>query len=254
MRQITLVLAATLVAVTLAGCTDTPPSGEFASTRNGITATGSAALEYQEEVKPIQEAVPGAPIDCVPDEAPGMLNGEKCVDPYTNVSIHFMSLPDSGAGSYEAFFVDDNGTELAIGALEKGEGSMYTLDKMFDVDHEGHFTKIQARLGSYVIAESPVMEGENNFAMSTAAPATVTATWKAKALTLTATGLQEGVQYTGWLVTMNEETGEADHVESFTINAAGETVYDAEMNINKYDELHVHVADSKINVAIATIA
>ena len=57
----------------------------------------------------------------------------------------------------------------------------------------------------------------------------------------------------GWLVSMDEETGVKTHDERFSV-ANGETIFEAPMNISDYAEVHLHVAGTKINIAVGTIA
>lgn len=245
-----LLLTIMMAAVALAGCSDDPATGEFSSSSSGLKVDGSIDFAFQ------AREVPEAAGQQAPDEyctlAEGAPEGTlpKCIPASTDVTVHLMDVTDPGPGNSYNVVLIANGTvfkDLGTAALVDG---MFELTAHFDEDLEGRFTEVQIRFGEFPLATASPSGGA--FDVNSMARATFEGSYTGKDLSLTVTGLLDGISYTGWLVVIDEETGEKTHEESFSV-AEGENIYTAERSIDQYSEVHIHVGSSTINVAYTAL-
>ncbi len=254
--QKVLLLAAALLTVALAGCSDELPTGEFSYQGHAIAVAGTATNAYTAFNNPLSAG--GQSTDCQQDMLPaGVGDDQKCTQPETTIQIVLAQLPDPQGKSFSAFLVDSTGTEAdkLLGTLAAGAGGSYGLNFTEAMDYStGHsLDRIEIRLDSanaVVVGYASSNEGSQDFMVN---EATITgidfdATWKGKALTLTVSGLNSTYSYEGWLV-----SEDGTHSENFPVSN-GVTEHDAEANINTYSAFHIHVAGTKVNVGVATIS
>lgn len=251
MRSSVRFLAIALLATVLAGCSDDPPSGEFATDRHAVDVQGTASYEYQAKSRP--GGVEDNPVlDELCRNAP---DTQGCAEPKTNVSAHFMSLPEPSSEGYRAVLTSSDGSEQDLGSLTAGEGGMYELSAQeFDEDLSGDFDAMEIRMGELLVANASTDEGEQTFGVNPALTGvSATAAYEGKDLTITVTGA-EGFGMTALLYQEDEETGALEPSETFPVSGDGEYTYTAQENIDQYEAFHLHVAGSKINVAQGDIA
>lgn len=259
-----------LVGTLLAGCAEEVPEVTADADREGVTGAtaGSAAVQYQQAHSPANESTMGATgtIDettgqdtsCAGDETGG--EEVQCTPESTQINLTFDSLPLPGDAPYKAFLVA-NGSELELGdlvynehAMHEGEGGfLFSLNVTLEQNVEGQYDAIEVRYGAFVLATAPATGGSNPFAVAPGVlDVQVSATYHGSVITVNAEDLPEGADATGWLVETDPD-GELLHAIDFPLSG-NMTEYDAERPIADFVEFHVHVADSKINLAIASLA
>jgi len=248
MRVTPTLVALAMFTVALAGCSEETPSGGFSTTGHDVKADGTVTLAYQARVVPQDQ-----PTIC---QIPPVVPNIECKDPYTNVSAHFMMLAQPSSEGYTLWFTSVAGNETEIGALvenETGEG-MYDLPLMtFEENHEDQFDAVELRMGDVVIASAGTTEGEQTFELNAELTMiSAEATWEGKKLMGTVGGATNA-SYTGWLVA-TDEAGELLHEESFAITGDGAFEYEAQRTIGEFTAFHIHLAGSKVNVALGDIA
>lgn len=259
----TLLVTALMGVVALAGCADDPPTGEFSSDTHGLTLGSSTAdisiTPSENPYDPGQDPTGMIPFEeaCALDQVTGndpTGTAPQCQDARTEVSVHAMQLPDPGSGTYEAYLVGQQ--ERLIGELTSDEAGMWTAEAVYEgEDLSGQFNATEIRYGDIVYATSGASSGSNNYERALQ-PAMFTVEYDGHELTMTVEGAPEGATLTGWLVAPDpeSESEELEHLEDFPVTAGGPTTYTADRNIDEYDEVHIHIGDSKINLGIATVA
>jgi hypothetical protein len=244
-----IILALTLLATVLAGCSSGPPSGEFSTDRHNVQVDGSADVAFHAGNMPY----PNAAL-CPPDN-PNLPPQLRCSSPRTTVSGHFMVLREPSPAGYTLHWVNDTGALEITTVVFNETGNMWdVVAQDLEGDYSG-YTGIELRMGELVIATSGNSNGPNAFAANPdLTRASASGTWKGKDLTVTVSGLAANATYTGYLYEKLEDGSvvQADGM-SFPINGNGEYQYTAAKNINKYAEFHIHIAGSSWNVAQATI-
>lgn len=255
-----------LAAVAMAGCSDAPPSGTVSFERNGLTGSGDATFEYTPpgnpfDAIPVQEvadalctvnAVTGPINDGIEDQGQGRPLPE-CTAPHTEISVHAMDLPEPSSDGYHAFLVGGNG-EVDLGALAMDDQGMWTLEVANEENLEGMYNATEIRMGTARVLTAGTSSGGNQFAFHNSVTATsFDGTWEDKTLTVSVSGLP-AVAVEGWLVSEDPETGELVHDVSFPISGDGSVTYTAAESLDHWAEFHVHVAGSKVNVGIGSIA
>lgn len=249
-------LAATVLMTALAGCSDSPPSGEFTFSRMDAKADGTAAIDYQAFNDPISGSTnPDDPQACLQDNLPETLPVDRCEYPFSDFVVSFpagtYSDPDPAQG-YKVFLVMSDG-ELEIGALQDdGAGGLATANR-YDEDLSDRAARMELRMGNAIIATATSSEGATNaFQLSDNLTAVAgEGTYKGKDLEFTVSGLPAGIAAVGWLITEDAD-GIKEHAASFNV-ANGVNTFTAGMNIAEYAELHIHLGGSKLNVAIADL-
>lgn len=261
-----MLLAITMLAVTLAGCSDEPPSGEFSSSGMAVVVDGNYTTEFQSFNNPY-EPTAGTDLACEQGQIPAPVgdNIDQCTFPFTKASGHVMELPEADSQGYAVYFVDDSFTnepfELAM--LSSHSMADWSFDNSSECDDQqsddgcnldGLYTHLEIRLVSQDLPVASAMIGSSGqFEVADALKGvSFSATHSGSELILNTNGIGN---YTvdGWLVSMDEETGVKTHDERFSV-ANGETIFEAPMNISDYAEVHLHVAGTKINIAVGTIA
>ncbi len=258
-----------LVGTVFAGCAEELPEVNVDADREGVTdaTVGSAAIQYQDAHSPSNESTMGTTgtIDettgqdtsCAGDEAGS--EEVQCTPASTSVHLTFDSLPLPGDSPYKAFLVA-NGSELELGdlvynehAMHEGEGGfLFSLNVTLEENVEGMYDTVEIRYGSFVLATASAAGGANAFAVAPAVlEVDVSATYVGNVITVNADNLPEGAEPTGWLVELDPD-GEKLHAVDFPLSG-NQTEFTAERPIADFVEFHVHVADSKINLAIATL-
>lgn len=263
-----MLLAITLLAISLAGCSDDPITGEFSSTGSSIMLDAEFNVTYQAFNNPYAQTS-GTELECQQDSVPAPVGDQidDCTYPYTKVGGHVMQLPEPDNSGYAVYFVDSSFTRQP---MELDSLSSHTMaDWMFDNegDCDGQFTDegcnleglydtVEVRLVSsgLPVATAPASAGSQTFSVHEGLlGVSFDASYTDNELTLTVSGMGNFTA-TGWLVTMDEETGEKTHVEQFPVAGNGEVTYEAEDSIDSYAEVHLHVTGTKINVAVGAIA
>lgn len=264
-----MLLLITLLTVALAGCSDEPPAGEFSSTGNAIVVDGNYTVEFQAFNNPYGDATSGNQLECAQDQVVEATNGatpvEPCTYPFTKVMGHVMNLPQADSQGYAVYFVDSGFSRepMELDMLDGFSMVDWSFDNEDDCDgqfsddgcnYEGLYDTIEIRLVSQDLAvASATVSSSGEFAIAPAVQGvSFTASYSGKELTLTTSGIGN---YTvdGWTVRVDEETGEKVHEDRFTV-ANGETIFDAPLDISEYAEIHLHVAGTKINLAVATVS
>ncbi len=257
MNAKSILVAFSVLAVALAGCSDDPPSGDISGSRSGLTVDGTIDLEYQAANNPYPYA--GTELEalfaCNPDALAGPAGQETCSDPYSIVSAHVMTVPMPSSDGYKLYYTSSSGEEMEIGALTE-TGGMYNLNQTFEEDYSS-FEEIHIRMGSLSIATATNGAGSQTFAANQSLMGTsLGGSWKGKTLNLEVSGLPavpSGVTFNGWLVSVDADTGEKTHEEQFPIEGDGAVSFKASKSLTNYDEVHVHVAGSQVNLAIADL-
>lgn len=264
-----MLLALTLSVVALAGCSDEPPSGSFSSTGNAVVVDGNYTVEFQSFNNPVT-GTEGTQIECQQDQVvnadpTGMIPVEACTYPYTKAMGHIMELPEADSQGYAVYFVDDSFTNPAfeLDMLSANTMADWSFDNEADCDDQftddgcnldGLYTHIEVRLVSQDLAvASAALSASGTFEVAEVLRGvSFDATYSGSEITLTTTGIGN-FTVDGWLVSLDPETNEKVHEDRFTVTN-GETVFDASNDISDYAEVHLHVAGTKINVAVATIS
>lgn len=243
----TIIVTSLLAFAALAGCSDAPPSGDLPAGAPAIDWSAEASAMFQEEVRNApEESGPLYDLLCEPEDATGTA---ECQDAssYVNVMLHTAPEPDNNG--YTAHWIGgaEEPVELDIGALELSDG-MYEVERTFDGEnYEGHFESIVVRMGALTVGSGPAGGGaiEINPEFTTAS---ATASYSGKTLTIDASGLPAAS--TGWLVASPDgadEGASVEHLEEFEV-VEGANEYTADRNIDEYDEFHIHIGGSKINI------
>lgn len=260
----TLLLACSLVLVTIAGCSGGPASGDLAAVASGVMADGTSENTYQayEQGEPLgavgDVAEPLADtVDCLLDPAAeaGVPIITACVDPYTNIKAHFMGLPVPDSAGYKIFLAGGSGGSRDLGAIMADAAGMWQLDANVTEDLTGMFERVELRSGSFVFATAPATAGTQQFKVAeNATGVTAVGTYKGKVLTIDVSGLPEGTVYTGRLYTADEDgVVAAEASETFPGLKNGANEITATEAIDSYAQFHIHVGGSKINLYKANI-
>jgi hypothetical protein len=118
---------------------------------------------------------------------------------------------------------------------------------------DGMYESIEVRLGSQPVVRAPASAGTNAFAIvPELASVTATLSWVGMELTASVDGLPEGAEATAWLVVMDPIQGELVHETEFPVGN-GTATATAPRPIAEYAEFHVHLGDSKINLATTAL-
>ncbi len=256
MNAKTILVALSVLAIALAGCSDDPPSGDLSNVRSGLMVDGEITLEYQEAENPYAT---GQPIDdvvgCNPDPLAQAAGQPTCQPAMSTISAHIMSIPAPSADGYTLVYVNATGEEREIGALAD-EGGMYNLNATFEEDLSS-FESVAIRMGAVTIATAANTAGTQTFTVNdTLTMASVSGSWSGKKLDLEIAGLPAipgGATFNGWLVSVDADTGEKTHTEQFPIEGDGPVSFTATSSISEYDEFHIHIGTSSVNLVIADL-
>lgn len=247
------VLVLSLVALSLlAGCSDSPPSGDLPAGSPGLAIDGNVVAEYTPASSGGNPLPP--PANCLQDNSPvpPPAGATPCVPASSSFKVHFMALPTPDASGYHVFLTGAAARDL--GALMANEANMWELTANLTEDVSAGVTGVELRMGSFVIATASGAEGTNTFAVAEGLGAvSATGTYKGKDLTVTVSGLPANGTYMGRLYTLDEESGILAPGEFFPITPDTATEFRAELNIGDYSEFHVHVGTSAVNLYKATI-
>jgi hypothetical protein len=250
MSRATLVVLALLAVTALAGCSKAPPSGELATGASGVMIDGNGVAAYTAAQSPAQVPVVGQDV-CSP--LPQSPPETQCVPASSSFTIHFMALPDPSGGTYEVVLANASGI-LPVGALVMDANNMWEVNKTFDgEDYTGSFDRMELRLGEVVLATAPAAAGTNTFALDAGLSGiSATGSYSGKVLNVTASGLPMNGTYTGYLYTLDEESGLLTRNEPFPIQE-GANEYTAPQDIASYAEFHIHLGSSMVNLYKMTI-
>lgn len=251
-RPTLLLLLVSLAA--LAGCNDAPPSGDLAAISGFPTVEGTSLNEYQAAVYPLgTDPATNAPI-CAQNALPATPEAQRCVQPSTNFTLHFMSLPEPDGNGYTIFLVGGTIGEKQLAPLVSEGNGMWGLTYSDTQDLSTQFEGLELRMGTFVVASAPAAAGSQAFSLvDSFAAVTVTGSYAGRTLTVDVAGLPEEGNFVGRLYTQDEVSGALTLVESFPV-VAGVQEYEAEAgNIGDFAEFHVHVGSSKLYVYQATI-
>jgi hypothetical protein len=255
-----LLLAAALVALTLAGCSSPPPSGTIVDAHHALALEGSAAIDYQpfEGGNPGGQApVVGGQLQCAHGGVPGG-PVPPCRGPWSDFRVN-VTLPLAIEGAYTVHAVNATGSTVLLELAEtdaRETTALYAGAKNFTEDLTGRYTTLELRLGSFLLATAPAGEGPQAFTVAPAAQGVqTTATWEARTIRGSVTGLQPNVTYRGNLYLPADGGGvQMMPTEWFTIAPDGSFEYTSEArDISAFVEFHVHVGASKVNLFKATI-
>jgi hypothetical protein len=244
MSRVTLVVLAIVAATLLAGCSKAPPSGQLSPGPAPLAVDGTANIVYVAEERPAGQVPVVGPELCSPVPNPPV---PQCVEASSTFTVHFMALP-TPEGTYEVVLVNATG-EVPLGALVADANNMYELNKTVEgEDYEGDFERLELRMGGLVLATAATAEGAQAFSLaSELAAVTATGSYRGKVLNVTLSGLPSNASYSGYLYTMDPESGLLTRGDPFPVsNGANE--YTAELDIEEYVEFHVHVGSSMVNL------
>lgn len=252
MSRVTLVVLAILAFTALAGCSKAPPSGELASGASGVNVDSATSENVYVEASRPAGGVPmvgGSPMLCPPPTAPG----PKCVPASSSYTLHFMALPQPDAQGYKAFLVGPVG-QMELGAVEADAANMWKLNRTIDGDQSSNYTTLELRMGSFVVATASAADGSQTFALADGlSMVSAQGSYKGKVLNVTVSGLPANGTYTGYLYTLDAESGLLTRQDPFPIrNGANE--YTAPLNVADYAEFHIHVGSSMVNLYKTTVA
>jgi hypothetical protein len=262
-------LAASLV---IAGCAAPVPEGTVVADQEAFSevTVGNVTVNYTAFHSPANDTAGGVPgtvggatgqdVECAGDDAPAG-DEYKCTHPSTAVMVGFPGLPEPGTSTYSAWFVGPEG-ELEIGPLVFNEHGMHEsppqptwgVNVTFQGENlDGMYESIEVRLGSQPVVRAPASAGTNAFAIvPELASVTATLSWVGMELTASVDGLPEGAEATAWLVVMDPIQGELVHETEFPVGN-GTATATAPRPIAEYAEFHVHLGDSKINLATTAL-
>lgn len=246
----TLLLALVTLAA-LAGCNDAPPSGDVMAIPGLPAVEGTSLNEYTAAQYPVVDPVTNQPT-CAQNSVPQVPEDQRCVDPATNFTIHFMGLPEPDGTGYAIFLAGGAIDERQLAPLIPDGTGMWNLEYSEANDLSTQFERVELRMGTYVVASAPAASGSQAFVLDPSFSAvSVTASYKGDTLTVDVSGLPEEGNFVGRLYT--NETGTLTLVESFPV-VAGSQDYKAEAgNIADFAEFHIHVGASKLYVYQGTI-
>lgn len=234
----------------LAGCSDSPPSGDLAASTPALVIDGNVIVDYTAAVRPLGQLPSPLGDQCAPPEAPAPV--PQCVDPASSFRIHFMALPTPDSNGYHVHLTGAAARDL--GAILPDEANMWELAVNLTEDVSAGVTGIELRMGTFVLATASGAEGTNEFAVpDELAAVSATGSYKGKTLTVTVTGLPANGTYMGRLYTMDEESGLLSPGEFFPVTSGTPTEHKAELNIGNYAEFHVHVGTSSVNLLKADV-
>jgi hypothetical protein len=238
-----------LALAVLAGCNDAPPSGTLSTAASGLGVDGDISIDYQPAEYPAGQVPEVGQMLCPP---PG-LGLPECVPPSSTFAAHFMALPTPIAAGYTLVLVGSAG-ERSLGSLTMDEGNMWNFNTSLNEDLTGQYDTVELRMDAFVFATASAAEGDQAFALANGLTAVqVDGTYKGKLLTVNVSGLPANATYSGYLYTLDEESGLLSRGNPFPIvNGANE--HTAELNIADYAEFHIHVGTSMVNLYKATIA
>lgn len=269
-----LMVAVSLFAVALAGCTDPPPSGEVSGSSVAVPADGNADVDTQGFEAGVPDPSEGENPAYDPCPFAGQAEGEevdpfeefRCQRPFTKIDVHMMSLPDPQSSTYEVFITDskDEATEMKLDDLAAngtGENLMYEMsydntDDCADAtedagcDHSTTHDTIEIRLGEILVATAAL--GGGSFEANEAFSGTsFVFDYEGDSGVLTLSGAGGNITYEAVLYEATGE-GETTAVETYPVSE-GENEIQAENDIADYAEVHIHVEGTKINVAQGTV-
>ena len=144
--------------------------------------------------------------------------------------------------------------ELEVGMVEPDEAGMWRAAKTFEGDLKANYTMIQIRMGTFLLATASTAAGVQPFAVAEGlSMVSATGSYEGKLLNVTVSNLPANATYTGYLYTLDEESGLLTRGDPFAIsNGANE--YEAALNVADYAEFHIHVGTSMVNVYKTTVA
>ncbi len=258
-----ILIAVSLLAVALAGCSDDPPSGEISGSSVAVPAAGTIELSETRFNEPGPVANPNQPGQTCPGrETAGQ---QQCTYPSSVLTIHLMSLPNPLNEQYTVTLVSSSAATMDLGPLTataNGTEAMYDLvyDNTDDCDNSysddgcvlsDQFDEIYVYMGELLVAIGPLQNGGSFEANPAFAGHSFSLTYENKDATVELTGngnfTYDLVLYTA------DEAGEITAVEDYTVSPGSNEVT-AEMSWDKYAEVHVHVAGTKVNLAKASVA
>lgn len=255
-------LALSLLAVTLAGCSDDPPAGDIASSGAAYGIDGHVhSSTFQQFNDPTPQGpspanvVPSCMADGAPAELDPVIGQYRCTQAFSELNYLFVSLPQA---SWTMAFSDSTGTNPDAGAkalTDNGDGSYawnHTEEGQYIMDTHDQVTLYA---GTTAVATSGLNDGDSLEIVPALQGISYSANYSGKSLTGTVTGIseEEPVAVTGWLVTV-DDAGVKTHEEQVDLSGNGEFTHDAGMNIADFDEFHIHLAGTSINLATGTIA
>ena len=251
MSRVTLVVLAVLAVTALAGCSKAPPSGELAAGASGVSIDGNGVVDYTAAQYPAGGVpVVGQQLCSPTPQAPPQT---QCVPASSAFTVHFMALPDPAGATYEVVLANASGT-LPVGALVMDANNMWGVNKTFEgEDYTGSFDRLELRLGDVVLATAPAGEGTNTFALDAGLSGiSATGAYRGKELNVTVSGLPANGTYTGYLYTLDENSGLLTRNEPFPIRNGGNE-YTAPLDVADYAEFHIHLGTSMVNLYKTTI-
>lgn len=258
-------LAITLAAVALAGCTDEPPSGTFTATTPAVdfSVAGLAVT-----VQPAENPYPAGDDDaCQLDDVFGNVpDGPTCSDAVSTINMTpegGTTLPEIGTGTPYSLYLMAGGEEYPLGNLDDHGQNHFDFSKEFPGEDFSGADEIQLRFGTAVVATTPGSGGTFSTLSEGLEAISAEVTFDGAQIDVTLTGVPNGTQLTAWLVDIPEEEGEdGEMVEGAPVHSvqfilSGDqtsyTLTEEEGFVGDYNEFHIHVGNSKINVAVAPI-
>ncbi len=262
----TLLVAVSILAVAFAGCTEEPPKGEFSSSGNALVLEGKVESFESRDFNNPYTQTDGTLLECAANDTQAPEQVERCTYPNTVMTVNFTNLPDPSGKTYTIKFNSEAaGTEQDIAPLnihEMGGAWMgsYTFDNTADCasskdnqacNKANSYDSVVLYLDDTLVASAGLSSGAAFAFDDDLLGASFTATYTGKDLTVTVSGLGNHT-YEGWLI-KTDDAGVVTHEEKFTVQN-GENLLQAKETIDKYSGFHIHVAGTKLNVAVGSIS
>lgn len=237
----------------VAGCSDGPAKGELVAAGDVPMVEGTAINEYVAAHYPYQN-----PVDqenfCSFDVLPSEVPTDDCIDPSSNYTFHFMSLPEPTGDGYAVFQVGGTiGEHALVNIIQDATGMWGGKITREKVDESTQFERLELRMGSFIYATASSAAGSQAFVVSSyVTDFTLTGSYKGNELTIDVGGLSEDGKVYGHLYTTGT-SGNLTIAESFPL-AAGQQTLIAEFGaVADYVAFRVSVDNSKIYLYQATI-
>ncbi|MEA3189733.1 MAG: hypothetical protein QOD77_315 [Thermoplasmata archaeon] len=239
--------AVAAVLVAFAGCAAPDLEGTVEPNRaHQQAAAGAATVVYQPFTG--QNAAGGLPaplngtLQCGQGNLPPQVPADRCKGPYTDVKATFSGLPEPGSLAYTLKVV---GVAEAVGTSSTGGNVSFAHN--YTTDLSGQATGLQLWLGDFLYMTGAPNGGA--FAFPTGVTGvTVQGAFVGSNAKFNVVGLPPSNEtYMGRLYL----PGAADAVEEFPVHN-GDNEHVAKRPAAEYGEFHVHLGDSKLNLAKAT--
>ncbi len=256
-------LALTLATVALAGCADGPASGNFQVTESAADyrAAGIEIVSTPATNDYPQGGDEACGADAVGGQDPTGAFPYSCQGASSTVAMvpeEGVTLPIAGDIGYTLYLLDADRKEEELGTLEHhGNGHFAFPQQTYDNKDFSSGVTVQLRVGDTVVAVADAPNG--NFDLfSGLAAMTAGVSYEGATINVAMDGIPNNTALTVWLVDVPETENEdgdmvaGDPVHTVEFAVAGEfttyTLTEAQGFVGDYEEFHVHITGTSINV------